>query len=55
MMGHKICFYGKIWITIPKLSLLILVTWSTAETSTEVYANINAADIVKAIHVCMTL
>ena len=23
MMGHKICFYGKIWIIIPKLSLLV--------------------------------
>ena len=22
MVGHKICFYGKIWLVIPKLSLL---------------------------------
>ena len=30
MMGHKICFYEEIWIIIPKLSLLLLLTWSTA-------------------------
>ena len=29
MMGHKICFYGEIWLIIPKLSLLLLI-WSTA-------------------------
>ena len=27
--GHKIFFYGKIWIIIPKLSLLPLLIWST--------------------------
>ena len=32
MMGHKICFYGKIWLIIPKLSLLPLLIWSTAYT-----------------------
>ena len=26
MMGHKICFYGKIWIIIPKLSLLAILS-----------------------------
>ena len=31
MMGHKICFYGKMWIIIPKLSLLPLLIWSTAD------------------------
>ena len=30
MMGHKICFYGEIWLIIPKLSLLPLLMWSTA-------------------------
>ena len=29
MMGHKICFYGEIWLFIPKLSLLPLLIWST--------------------------
>ena len=29
MMGHKICFYGNIWIIIPNLSLLLLLIWST--------------------------
>ena len=29
MMGHKICFYGEIWLVIPKLSLLSLLIWST--------------------------
>ena len=29
MMGHKICFYGEIWLIIPKLSLLLLLIWST--------------------------
>ena len=28
-MGHKICFCGEIWLIIPKLSLLILLIWST--------------------------
>ena len=31
MMGHKIGFYREIWIIIPKLSLLPLLIWSTAE------------------------
>ena len=31
MMGHKICFYGEIWLIIPKLSLLPLLIWSTGE------------------------
>ena len=30
MMGHKICFNEEIWIIIPKLSLLLLLIWSTA-------------------------
>ena len=30
MMGHKICFYGEIWLIIPKLSLLLPLIWSTA-------------------------
>ena len=29
MMGHKICFYGDIWLIIPKLSLLPLLLWSS--------------------------
>ena len=29
MMGRKICFYGEIWLIIPKLSLLPIRTWST--------------------------
>ena len=29
MRGHKICFYGEIWLIIPKLSLLPLLIWST--------------------------
>ena len=29
MMGHKICFYGEILLIIPKLSLLLLLIWST--------------------------
>ena len=31
MMGHKICFNGKIWKIIPKLSLLPLLIWSTGK------------------------
>ena len=30
MMGHMICFYGEIWLIIPKLSLLPLLIWCTA-------------------------
>ena len=30
MMGHKICFYGEIWLIFPKLSLLPLLKWSIA-------------------------
>ena len=33
MMGHKICVNGEIWIIIPKLSLLLLLIWSTAVVS----------------------
>ena len=29
MMGHKICYYGEIWIIIPKLSSLPLHIWTT--------------------------
>ena len=29
MIGHKIYFYGEIWLIIPKLSLLPLLIWST--------------------------
>ena len=29
MIGHKICFYGEMWLIIPKLSLLPLLIWST--------------------------
>ena len=29
MMGHKICFCEEIWIIIPKLTLLLLLIWST--------------------------
>ena len=29
MMGHKICFYGEIWLIISELSLLPLLIWST--------------------------
>ena len=30
MMGHKICFYGGIWLIIPKLSRLPLLIQSQA-------------------------
>ena len=29
MMGHKVCFYGELWLIIPKLSLLSPLIWST--------------------------
>ena len=29
MRGHKIIFYGEMWLIIPKLSLLPLLIWST--------------------------
>ena len=29
MMGHKICFYGEMWLMISELSLLALLIWST--------------------------
>ena len=35
MMGHKICFNGKIWKIIPKLSPLSLLIWSTDGISLE--------------------
>ena len=35
MMGHKICFYGDIWVIIPKLSLLLLLIWRTAPLKNE--------------------
>ena len=38
MMGHKICFYGEIWLIISKLSLLPLLIWST-----DICANVNGA------------
>ena len=28
MMGHKICFYGEIWLVIPKLSLFLVLIGS---------------------------
>ena len=31
MVGHKICFYGEIWLIIPKISLSLLI-WSTGVT-----------------------
>ena len=36
MMGHKICFYGEILLIIPKLSLLLLLIWSTGICSSSV-------------------
>ena len=37
MMGHKYVFYGKIWINIPKLSLLpILILRTAANSSKEI-------------------
>ena len=30
MMRHKYVFYGKVWINIPKLSLLPILIWRTA-------------------------
>ena len=30
MVGHKICFYGEMWLIIPELSLLLLLIWSSA-------------------------
>ena len=38
MMGHNISFEGVIWKIIPKLSLLPLLTWSTAESNENWYA-----------------
>ena len=29
MMGHKICFYGEMWLIIPELSLLLPLIWSS--------------------------
>ena len=34
MMGHKICFYGEIWLIIPKLSVLPFLIWTTAADDT---------------------
>ena len=31
MVGHKICFYGKLWLIMPKLSLFPLLIWSTVQ------------------------
>ena len=29
MRGHEICFYGELWLIIPKLSLFPLLIWSS--------------------------
>ena len=42
MMGHKICFYEEIWIIIPKLSLLLLLIWSTVRVKLFAYKNFYA-------------
>ena len=36
--GPQICFYGKIWINIPKLSLLPVLIWRTAANSSKMVA-----------------
>ena len=33
MMGHKMCFYGEIWLIIPKLTLLSLLQKAVKEDS----------------------
>ena len=38
MMGHKICFNGKIWKIIPKFFPLPLLIWSTADKKLNVLA-----------------
>ena len=38
MMGDKICFYDEKWIIIPKLSLLLLLIWSTGAYCARSYA-----------------
>ena len=42
MMGLNICFYGEIWLIIPKLSLLLLI-WSTGIT----YTNLVSLDLAQ--------
>ena len=37
IMGHKICFHEEIWLIISKLSLLLLLIWSTATQWNPVY------------------
>ena len=43
MMGLNICFYGEIWLIIPKLSLLLLLIWSTGIT----YTNLVSLDLAQ--------
>ena len=45
MMGHNICFYEEIWILIPKLSLQLLLIWSTELSANELYAE-NAVNLI---------
>ena len=33
--GSQICYYGKIWINIPKVSLLPIFIWRTAAKSSK--------------------
>ena len=48
MVGHKICFYGEMWLIIPELSLLLLLIWSSA-------IIILAYDKYKCSKICKTL
>ena len=50
MMGHKIGFYGEIWLIIPKLPLLPLLIWSTARMKMAELLSMASVNIINWTH-----
>ena len=55
MMGQNLCFYGEIWLTIPELSLLPLLIWSTGLRKTVLTILITLFQIATLVHLLQTL
>ena len=51
--GHKYVFYGKIWIIIPKLSLLPFLIWSTAANSSREKPKITEGVLCTVENICL--
>ena len=50
MMGHKICFNGKIWKIIPNFFPLPLLIWSTGTVFTLMVLDV---EMFKHIRICL--